>query len=89
MRPEDVPVASDSHDSGLARSSRLDHPVDTLATIIATVDQLVIDLGIKADAGLKAQLVAAIFQSASEHGSIEPVVEKLRLTLSALHRKSA
>lgn len=89
MRPDDAPVASYLHDSGLSRSSRLAHPVDTLATIIATVDQLVIDLGLKADASLKAQLVASIFQSASEYGSIEPVVDKLRLTLSALTRKSA
>ena len=89
MRPEDAPAASYLHDSDLARFSRLDQPVETLATIIATVDQLVLDLGIKADVRLKAQLVAAIYQSAAEHGSIEPVVEKLRLTLGALHAKSA
>lgn len=69
--------------------ARLEQPVDTLATIIATVDQLVSDLGIKADPKLKAQLVAGIYQNAAEYGSIEPVVEKLRLTLGALQPKSA
>lgn len=69
--------------------ARLEQPVDTLARIISTVDQLVSDLGIKADANLKAQLVAGIYQNASEYGSIEPVIEKLRLTLGALHAKSA
>lgn len=89
MRPEDASAASYLDDSGLARPSRLEHPVDTLATIIATVDQLVSDLGIKADAQLKAQLVAAIYQSAEQAGSIDPVVEQMRLTLGALHAKSA
>ena len=69
--------------------ARLEQPVDTLARIISTVDQLVSDLGIKADANLKAQLVAGLYQNAAEYGSIEPVIEKLRLTLSALHAKSA
>lgn len=69
--------------------ARLEQPVDTLARIISTVDQLVSDLGIKADANLKAQLVAGIYQNAAEYGSIEPVIEKLRLTLGALHAKSA
>lgn len=68
--------------------SKLEQPVDMLARIIATVDQLVIDLGIKANTQLKAQMVAAIYQNASEYGSIEPVVEKLRLTLGALQAKS-
>lgn len=68
--------------------SKLEQPVDTLARIIATVDQLVIDLGIKANTQLKAQMVAAIYQNASEYGSIEPVVQKLRLTLGALQAKS-
>ena len=64
-------------------------PIGTVCTIIATVDQLVSDLGIKADPKLKAQLVAGIYQNAAEYGSIEPVVEKLRLTLGALQPKSA
>jgi transcriptional regulator with XRE-family HTH domain len=69
--------------------ARLDQPVDTLARIISTVDHLVDDLGIKADANLKAQLVAGIYQNAAEYGSIEPVIEKLRLTLGALQSKFA
>lgn len=73
---------------GKSWPTKLEQPVDTLARIIVTVDKLVSDLGIKADAQLKAQLVAAIYQSAAEAGSIEPVVQKLRLTLGALQVNS-
>lgn len=64
----------------------LDQPVDMLAKIIVTVDQLVADLGIKATIELKAQLVAGLFESARTAGALEPVVEKLRLTLGALQK---
>jgi len=69
--------------------ARLEQPVDTLARIISTVDKLVEELGIPASAETKAQLVAGIYQNAEAYGSIEPVVEKLRLTLGALNKKSA
>lgn len=89
MRPGEVKNDLGVQEPSLQWPARLDQPVDTLARIISTVDQLVSDLGIKADANLKAQLVAGIYQNAAEYGSIEPVIEKLRLTLGALHAKSA
>lgn len=70
-------------------ASRLEQPVDVLARIISTVDKLVEELGIPASAETKAQLVAGIYQNAQAYGSIEPVVEKLRLTLGSLNKKSA
>lgn len=88
MRPSERSKPLDFMEPSKNWPSKLEQPVDTLARIISTVDQLVIDLGIKANTQLKAQMVAAIYQNASEYGSIEPVVEKLRLTLGALQAKS-
>lgn len=88
MRPSDRSQLLNFMEPAKNWPSKLEQPVDTLARIIATVDQLVIDLGIKANTQLKAQMVAAIYQNASEYGSIEPVVEKLRLTLGALRDTS-
>ena len=73
-------------DSRAAWPKTLDQPVDVLAKIIVTVDQLVVDLGLKATIELKAQLVAGLFESARTAGALEPVIEKLRLTLGALQK---
>jgi len=89
IRPGEVKNQLGVQEPSLQWPARLDQPVDTLARIISTVDHLVDDLGIKADANLKAQLVAGIYQNAAEYGSIEPVIEKLRLTLGALQSKFA
>lgn len=88
-RSSDLVIGAQAHEAKRQCPVRLEQPVDTLARIIVTVDKLVQDLGIPASAETKAQLVAGIYQNAEAYGSIEPVVEKLRLTLIALNKKSA